>query len=216
MLELLIKPVIFDVDSKTGEVICIPSTNTVLKLENSLLALSKWESIHEKPYLQYVNDTKVNNIKDKTISFEETIDYIKCMVININDSEVKQIFKDPLIAATVFNDEDNSHVIQELENYFNKSMTATEFKDRTSDSVPEGSPKRNKTVTSEMIYAHMFESGIDKSCETWNINRLLVTMRIINDDNSSTNPKKKSRTQLLNEYDSLEAQNRAKYLKPKS
>lgn len=81
----------------------VPAETITLKLEHSLLSLSKWESKWCKPFL-----TK----EQKTL--EETIDYIKCMTItkkvdpeiynllNINNiNEVNAYIEAPMTATTV-------------------------------------------------------------------------------------------------------------------
>ena len=74
-----------------------------INLEHSLISISKWESIHEKPYL--TND-------EKTI--EERIDYIKCMTLTQNVPD------DIYLGLT-------SENLLTIDNYINSKMSATWF-----------------------------------------------------------------------------------------
>ena len=87
----------------------ISTKEKTLQLEHSLVSLSKWESKWHKPFLS-----------DKEKTFEETIDYIRCMTITQNvkpevylfltKENVDQIYEyinDPM-TATTFNDLDNT------------------------------------------------------------------------------------------------------------
>lgn len=58
-------------DDKVGEFIYTKETK--LKLEHSLISISKWEQHWRKPYINTVEKTR-----------EETIDYIKCMTLTQN------------------------------------------------------------------------------------------------------------------------------------
>ena len=81
----------------------IPPVTFELRLEHSLISLSKWESKWHKPFLSK---------QDKTD--EELLDYIKCMVMTQN---VKPEVYDKLT-------QDN---IEEIYEYINDPMTATTF-----------------------------------------------------------------------------------------
>ena len=74
-----------------------------LKLEHSLVSLSKWESKWNKPFL-----TK----DDKT--YEETVDYIRCMTITQN------------VDQNVYYNIPN-HVFEQINDYIAAPMTATTF-----------------------------------------------------------------------------------------
>lgn len=78
---------------------------TTIRLEHSLLSISKWESKWNKSFI---------NTKDKTE--EELIDYIKCMTITKN--------VDPNIYVCL-----TAENIQEIVNYINAPMTATTIRD---------------------------------------------------------------------------------------
>jgi hypothetical protein len=119
-----------------------------LQLEHSLVSLSKWESIHEKPFL----DTK-----DKTP--EEVLFYIECMLLTPNPPG------DFLLRLS----KDN---VEEINTYINRKMTATWF----SEIKPQ--TKNQEVITSELIYYWMATFNIPFECETWHLNRLFTLIRI--------------------------------------
>ncbi len=89
-------------NEETNEFITVkPQT---LKLEHSLVSISKWESRWHKPFL---------NSDEKTL--EEIFDYIKCMTVN----QVNPFIYDALTENN-FND---------IQQYINDPMTATTIKD---------------------------------------------------------------------------------------
>lgn len=92
----------FDEESK--EFIFHPGME--LNLEHSLVSLSKWESIWEKPFLSKTEKTDA-----------ETESYIECMVL---DSEIPEGLFSRLSAEN----------INQINEYIAKKMTATWFSER--------------------------------------------------------------------------------------
>lgn len=119
-----------------------------LKLEHSLVSISKWEAKWHKPYL-----TK----EDK--SREETIDYIKCMTLTQN------------VDDAVFERLTPTH-LNKIKEYIEDPMTATWF----SDEKKPGN--NTQITTSELIYYWMFKSNIPIECQKWHLNRLLTLIQI--------------------------------------
>lgn len=144
-----------------------------LKLEHSLVSLSKWESRWQKPFL-----TK----EERTI--EETIDYIKCMTITQN--------VDPDIYNYITNDN-----VRKVNAYIDAPMTATTFSNNG-----KGRPNREQ-ITSELIYYWMISLNIPFECQKWHLNRLLTLIRVCNIKNQPSKKMSKgeimSRNRALNE-----------------
>lgn len=154
------------------------SEGQTLRLEHSLVSLSKWESKWKKAFL-----TK----KDKT--YEETLDYIKCMTLTQN--------VDPDVYLHLTNKN-----IEEINAYISDPMTATYFSD-------EGQKKgSNEIVTAELIYYWMIALNIPLECQKWNLNRLLALIRVCEIKNSP--PKKRSRKEIMSRNAALNAARRKK------
>lgn len=147
-----------------------------LQLEHSLISISKWESKWCKPFLAK---------GDKT--FEETIDYIKCMTLNKNIS-------DEVYGCLT---QDNVAAINE---YIGAPMTATTF------SGNERGKKNNEQITSELVYYWMIALNIPFECQKWHINRLLTLIRVCNVKNQP--PKKMSKRELMSRNTALNAARR--------
>ena len=152
----------------------IQTSDTQLKLEHSLLSISKWESRWCKPFL--VSDKK------KCLTNAEFLDYIRCMTLNNNVS------KDVYNALTPEN-------IQDITKYINHPMTAT-----TVQNMPASSNGRREIITSELIYYWMIAYQIPFECEKWHINRLITLIKVCNAKN---NPKKMSKREVLNQNRAL-------------
>lgn len=156
---------------------------THLKIEHSLVAISKWESKWHVPFLD-----------DKTEKTDEMmVDYIRCMTISQNvDPEIYNIIKL------------NADILKEINEYINDPMTATWFNDRNKSKGNKG-----EIVTSELIYYWMFAQGIPLECEKWHLNRLMTLIRVCGEKNSP--PKKMSRKENMAQIKALNEARRKAY-----
>ena len=142
-----------------------------LRLEHSLVSLSKWESKWNKSFL---------SSREKT--YEETIDYIKCMTLT------------PNVKPEVYRGLTKSN-IEQINKYIEAPMTATSF---VEDKRGTGS---RATITSELIYYWMIALNIPFECQKWHLNRLLTLIRVC--EIKSQPPKKMSNREIMNRNSSL-------------
>ena len=113
----------------------IPVKEQKLRLEHSLVSLSKWESKWCKVFLSKEQKT-----------YEETIDYIRCMTLTQN--------VDPLVYQCIT----NSH-IDAVNTYIEAPMTASTVKEE------KGGPINRQQITSELIYYWMTAYHIPFECQ---------------------------------------------------
>ena len=136
-------------DQSTNTFVYTPACT--LKLEHSLVSISKWESKWKKPFL-----------KDEQKTPAEFLDYIRCMTINSDvPDEVYQLM--------------GHENLKKIQDYIMDPATATTITDRQ-----QRSGARQQIVTSELIYYWMLSNGIPFECEKWRLNRLITLIRICN------------------------------------
>ena len=121
-----------------------------LKLEHSLVSISKWESKWKKPFLT-----------EGTKTAAEFLDYIRCMTINQDVPEE---------AYALLGHEN----VKKIEEYILDPATATTVTDRRK------SKGKSETPTSELIYYWMISNGIPFECEKWRLNRLITLIKVCN------------------------------------
>lgn len=119
-----------------------------LRLEHSLVSVSKWESKWEKPFLEEVVHSR-----------EESIDYVRCMCLTQN--------VDPLVFKGLTDDH-----LRAVDQYVNARMSATTFAAMSSTKAP------SQKITSELIYYWMILYHVPMEAQKWHLNRLLNLIRI--------------------------------------
>lgn len=123
-------------------------SDVTLKLEHSLISISKWESKWMVPFFE----------SEKTSDMVK--DYIKCMTLNSN--------VDPSVydRLTLKN-------IDEINEYIASPMTASTIKE-----TKKGPSRTSEIITSELIYYWMTAFNIPAEYEKWHLNRLIMLVRI--------------------------------------
>lgn len=152
-----------------------------LKLEHSLISISKWESIWHVPFIG----------SGKTE--EQTISYLQCMSLNpdVPFDVFERLVHHPIVYKKVID-------------YISNPMTAS-----TISSIEDSKKPSRQVVTSELIYFWMSSFGIPFEAEKWHINRLIMLIRIASEENKPK--KKQSRSDILAKYNRINEMNRAKF-----
>lgn len=151
-----------------------------VKLEHSLLAISKWETEREKPFLRLQESDNLTR--------EDLLFYILCM--DTTDTLTEDVLN-------MLTDKE----IEEIERYMDKQCTATTF-----SSASKEKNSKSKVITSEEIYYYMTAMNIPFDCEKWNIYRLLTLIKICGIKN---NPKKMKKSEVADHYAKLNQARRA-------
>jgi hypothetical protein len=125
-----------------------------LQLEHSLVSLSKWEAIYEKPFLSEEEKTP-----------EEIFTYVECMILGDD------------IAPEVLSRLNDNHVMQ-ITDYINSKPTATWFAKE-----PSG-PKSHQKITSELIYSWLIAFNIPWEAQHWHLERLFTLIKVVNAQNT--------------------------------
>lgn len=164
-------------DEKNGLFIDIPATT--LKLEHSLVAISKWEAKWGKAFLGKQEKTQ-----------EEILDYIRCMTLTQDVN--------PMVYSGLTTEQ-----YKQITDYIEARMSAS-YLPESFKKEEVGSD----TITSELIYYWMVALQIPFECQYWHLNRLLMLVQICNIKNNP-NKNKMSRSDLLRRNAAINAQRRA-------
>jgi hypothetical protein len=121
-----------------------------VKLEHSLVSLSKWEAAWEEAFL---------GKKEKTR--EQTLSYIQMMVIGDD------------IPPEVFPNLVKNH-LSEIQAYITTPMTATKVPQS------QNQTSSREVITAELIYYWMVELGIPLEFQHWHLNRLFTMIQVFN------------------------------------
>jgi len=174
------------------------STKAVtLRLEYSLVSLSKWES---KWHIPFFDDSM-----EKTP--EQMQDFVRCMTVTQG--------VDPTVYARLTVENLNA-----IYRYMEDPMTATWFagEGRPGEENQNGTAKRRarrrppgtgKVLTSEVLYSRMFQAGVPIECERWHLNRLMTLIRVCQEEQAP--PRKMSRKDALRQRRELNAARMKKY-----
>lgn len=149
-----------------------------LRMEHSLVSLSKWESLYKKPFLNNMGKNE-----------QEMYDYLEAMILD--DDYPEDIL---------------SYLTQEqadkITAYIDDPQTATWFYE------DPNAKKSTEIVTAEVIYQWMVAYEIDFQCQDWHLNRLITLVRVCSEKHPDAKPRKKSRGELAEERRRLNRQRR--------
>ena len=140
-------------DERTSEFITVKGGT--LKLEHSLVSISKWESKWKIPFLSEKKKTNA-----------QIDDYIRCMSVNGDP--------DPILIASI-SSEDKNRIID----YIEEKQTATWF-----TNLDDKRNTQSDIITSERIYYWMIVYQIPHEYEKWHLSRLLTLIEICNRENT--------------------------------
>ena len=137
----------------------------ILELEHTLVSVSKWESKWHKSFFSR---------QEKT--YEEVMDYIKCMTIT------------PNISPDVYNRLTQVNM-DDIQKYIEDPMSATTFRE------DKNKKTSRETITSELVYYWMIALNIPIEFQHWHLNRLMTLIRVCEIKNAP--PKKMSKRDIM-------------------
>lgn len=155
MLELTL-PVTELYFSDTNQFQTLPSLT--IKLEHSLISISKWEQAFNKCFIEYFKECDIHS--------NEFLYYVRCMCLNrdLNDLVLRNQLSD--------------QILNEIVEYMNKPMSATTI-GHYGEEKTKGQ-KSSEKLTSEIIYWMMIQYKIPIEFEKWHLNRLLMMLDVCN------------------------------------
>lgn len=133
-----------------NEFVSIPAAT--IRLEHSLVSISKWESKWKVPFLGKEEKTP-----------EQTLDYIKMMTITQN--------VDPMVYAGLTREH-----MRQINEYISDPMTATWFSEK------DKKVNNGRVVTSELIYYWMIALNIPIEFQKWHLNKLMTLIQVCNEE----------------------------------
>lgn len=155
---------------------------TKLRLEHSLVSVSKWE---QKWKVSFINVGPQNQ--------EQTLDYIRCMTITQN--------VDPLVYRALSPDN-----VKAVEAYIADPASASKFyENELAELEKKKKGGKKEIMTSEKLYALMTQYRINWAAEKWHLNRLVALIEYCGQMNQP--PRKLSDQERL----AIQKANRAKY-----
>lgn len=159
----------------------IESKAVRVRLEHSLVSISKWEAIHEKPFIP-------KSAEDQQTQ-EELFSYISCMIIGEAS---------PITISTLY-----FKYFDQIRAYIEAPRTATIINRNSNRKGGSG-----EFVTSELIYYWMIAYNIPPQYEKWHLNRLLTLIDICNV--KAEKPKKMSKKDIFRRNKALNEERRRK------
>ena len=152
----------------------------VIRLQHSLVSISKWEQQFLKPFLESNDKTR-----------EETLAYVECMIVDDD-------YPDNIIELL-----NNSHM-EQINKYVDSPASATTF----ADFGPKKRGP-SQVITSELVYYWMVAYEIPFECQYWHLNRLFALIRICNIKNNPDG-QKMSKAEIAARNKALNEERKAK------
>lgn len=121
-----------------------------LTFEHSLVSLSKWESIHKRPFFSYEEKTP-----------EETASYVQCMLLTED-------------APYNFYSRISPDQFAEIANYINEDQHGTKF----GPEAPTPKSKQ-EIISAELIYYWLVQFRIPfEPTNTWHLSKLMALVKV--------------------------------------